>query len=400
MNQMPLRKQQARTAVALRAMANAILLAGAKCLWPRARPLDPKRICIYRIGNLGDTACAIPAIGAIRRAYPHAHLTLVTSPGRQGAVGARELLDGADYIDEIVVYHADDIGSARGRLKLMRDLRAHQFDLWIELPVVAAPLATLVRNMIAARWAGARWGCGWRYDGIRVAAQAQSECIEFPDEVDRLLAIVRAGGIAVDAPEYPLALAAGEHAAAAAILSGAGLGGAPIIAFAPGAKAEPNRWPAERFVEVGRHLAARSFKIAVLGGAADAAVCGEIARAIGATAASLAGRTTVRQTCQVVAHSVLLVGNDSGVQHLAAAVGTPCLSLFSCRDFKGKWWPHGAQHVVLRKEVACHTCFLDHCPYDNRCIKLIASDEVIATADRMLARATGAPEAAHDRKFA
>ena len=68
--EMPLARQQALAARALRASANAILQGAARCAWPRRRPLDAKRVCIYRIGNIGDTACAIPAMHAIRRAYP------------------------------------------------------------------------------------------------------------------------------------------------------------------------------------------------------------------------------------------------------------------------------------------------------------------------------------------
>src|SRR6202166_5172220 len=148
---MPLARQQALAANAIRTSANAILNCVARCAWPRRRPLDAKRVCIYRIGNIGDTACAIPAMYAIRRAYPAAHLTLVTSPGKLGSVGARELLEGVSWIDEIVVYHAEDIATARGRLELVRNLRARKFDVWIELSVVAAPLLTLFRNLIAAR---------------------------------------------------------------------------------------------------------------------------------------------------------------------------------------------------------------------------------------------------------
>ena len=122
---------------------------------------------------------------AIRRAYPAAHLTLVTSPGKAGSVGARELLEGVSWIDEIVVYHAEDIATARGRLELVRNLRARKFDVWIELPVVAAPLATLFRNLMVARSAGVRWGFGWRYEP-RFAAPAQTLFNDFPDEVDAL----------------------------------------------------------------------------------------------------------------------------------------------------------------------------------------------------------------------
>src|SRR5258707_13671743 len=124
---MPLARQQALAANTIRVGANAILNGATKCAWPRRRPLDAQRVCIYRIGNIGDTACAIPAMHAIRRAYPAAHLTIVTSPGKAGSVGARELLEGAGWIDEIVVYHAEDIETEPGRNALVASLRDRKF---------------------------------------------------------------------------------------------------------------------------------------------------------------------------------------------------------------------------------------------------------------------------------
>jgi len=383
---MPLARQQALAARALRASANAILNGAARCAWPRRRPLDAERVCIYRIGNIGDTACAIPAMHAIRRAYPVAHLTLVTSPGKLGSVGARELLDGVSWLDEIVVYHAEDIATARGRLALVSQLRARNFDVWIELPAVAASLSTSFRNLMVARSAGVRWGFGWRYEP-RFAARAQSTFIDFPDEVARLLEIVRAAGFAADESDFPLELSDSTRRTVTALLDQAGLADSErLIAFAPGAKLEPNRWPGDRFIEVGRNLAERGYSIVVLGGGSDAPMCERIAKAIGRNAASLAGKTTVRESCEMLARCGMLICNDSGVQHLAAAVGTPCVSLFTRREFPGMWWPHGPQHEVLLKDVECHTCFLDACPYDNKCIKAIGVDEVIAAADRVLMR--------------
>jgi ADP-heptose:LPS heptosyltransferase len=383
---MPLARQQALAAQALRTSANAILSGAARCLWPRRRPLDAKSVCIYRIGNIGDTACAIPAMYAIRRAYPRAHVTLVTSPGKAGTISARELLEGVSWLDEIVVYHSEDIATARGRLDLIRKLRGQNFDVWIELPVVAASLFTLFRNMVAARSAGARWGFGWLYE-TRFAARALSEFVDFPDEVERLLAIVRAAGFAAFDCDFPLELSDSNRRIVTELLDDAGLATAEIlVAFAPGAKLEPNRWRADRFIEVGQSFAARGCSIVVLGGASDAPMCERIANAIGRNAASLAGKTTVRESCAMLERCAMLICNDSGVQHLASAVSTPCVSLFTRREFPGMWWPHGHQHQVLMKNVECHTCFLDACPFDNKCIKAIGVDEVIAAAERVLAR--------------
>ncbi len=326
---------------------------------------------------------------AIRRAYPAAHLTILTSPGKAGSPGARELLDGVSWIDEIVVYHAEDIATARGRIEFVRNLRARKFDLWIELPVVAAPLATLFRNLMVARSAGVRWGFGWRYEP-RFAAPAQSLFFDFPDEVERLLDIVRAAGLAADdegdQTYFPLELTDSNQRTVTDLLYAGVAASDLMIGFAPGAKLEPNRWPVERFIEVGNRLAARGYRIVVLGGSSEVAMCERIAEALGRNAVSLAGKTTVRESCEVLARCAMLICNDSGVQHLAAAVGTPCVSLFTRREFPGMWWPHGAQHEVLLKDVECHTCFLDACPYDNKCIKAIGVDEVIAAAGRVLAR--------------
>src|SRR5271170_406347 len=285
---MPLARQQIYAVKALRAAANASLNGVARCLWPRRRPLDARRVCIYRIGNIGDTACAIPAMHAIRRAYPAARLTLLTSPGKTGTVGARELLEGVSWLDEIVVYHAEDIATARGRLDLVRNLRAQKFDAWIELPVVAASLATQFRNLAVAWAAGARWGFGWRYEP-RFAAQAQATYTEFPNEVDRLLALVREAGFDGNDDDFPLQISDANRRAVNRLLDQAGAKGSELmIALAPGAKMEPNRWPADRFIEVGKSLAARVDRVVILGGASDAPMCERLADAIGRNAASLA----------------------------------------------------------------------------------------------------------------
>src|SRR5271166_1912168 len=86
------RYYQARLVAILYALTNALLRGLRIILWPRRKPSDPKRICIYRIGFIGDTVVALPAMHAIRTAYPRAHLTLLTSPTDGKFPGANELL--------------------------------------------------------------------------------------------------------------------------------------------------------------------------------------------------------------------------------------------------------------------------------------------------------------------
>ncbi|HYB91450.1 MAG TPA: glycosyltransferase family 9 protein [Candidatus Binataceae bacterium] len=382
-------RAQARIATIVGALGNAALAALRWCLWPRRRPARAERVCIFRIGNIGDTACALPAMRSIRRAWPGAHLTLVTSPGKRGMPGAQELLARARWLDEKFVYHSEDIADFAGRRRWLDAMRARKFDVWIELPAVAAKFHTLVRNMIAARLAGARWGAGWRFDGIRLFARAQSVAIDFPDEVTRLGRLLESLGIgaadeAADDAEGTLGIGERERDAVAALLAEPGArANAPLAALAPGAKAPPHQWPTGRFIEVGCELATSGYGIVLVGGSSDASLCAGIARGIGPRAMSVAGRTSLTETCELLRRCAMLICVDSGVQHLAAAAGTPCISIFSCRDLRGKWYPHGAGHTVLRKWVDCHTCLLDRCPSDNRCVKLVTVGEVIAAAARL-----------------
>ncbi|MGH7934661.1 MAG: glycosyltransferase family 9 protein [Candidatus Binataceae bacterium] len=374
---------KARAALALRAAGNGLLEVARVLAWPRRRPRRAGRVCVHRIGNLGDTVCALPALLAIRRAYTDARFTLMTSPGHSGAIGASDFLSESGWFDEVLTYHSEGIADFRGRLRMFTELRRHRFDVWIELPAVGAPLGIQLRNMLTARMAGARWAAGWRLRTIGFAARAQSESMTFPNEVEGLLALVAGMGIP-GAAEFALPIDANERRRAGEMLSEAGLAGATLVVMAPGAKRTPNRWPAERFGEVGCHLARRGFAVAIVGGTSDAAICAGVAESIGGAALNLAGRCTIRESWAVLERSALVICNDSGVQHLAAAAGVPCVSIFSCRDFPGMWYPHGPRHTVLRKWVPCHTCRLETCPRDNLCIGLITTDEVIEQAERKI----------------
>ena len=302
-------------------------------------------------------------------------------------MGAVQLLEGAQWLDELFVYYVEDVATLRQRLKLLALLRERAYDVWIELPQNLLPMRIMLRNMVIARMAGARWAYGWRLARIRWAAQAQSELLTFPNEVERLLAVTADCGIPSQAAVFPLPISDRDRKVVNELLDHDGLERQTLVAIAPGAKRSTNRWPLDRFAQVGRHLVSEGFRVLIMGGAADAEDCGLVAAAIGPGALNLAGQLSLLQSCELLKRCQLLICNDSGVQHLAAAVGTRCLSIFSFWQPRGQWWPYGSQHTVLYKWVECHTCLLDRCPYDNRCIKLTGADEVIGWADHKLAGA-------------
>ena len=368
----------------LYSFANGALRVGQQCLWLGPRPRAAARVGIYRIGNIGDIVCALPAMAAIRRTYPAARLTLVTSPGCRGSVGARELLREAPWINATCVYYTEDVNTVAGRWALVRRLRRMAFDVWIELPNDLASFCVLWRNLLMARLIGARWAYGWRLNTIYWAARAQAERRAFPSETRRLLAILAEIGIEGDPAEFSLPMGAQRRQVVEQLFAQTGWGGSSLVAIAPAARRSPNRWPAERFAEVGRYVSEQGYRVVVLGGVQDAELCQRVADGIGPGSLSMAGKLQLLESCELLQRCRLLVCNDSGVQHLAVAVGVPSIALFSCRDFRGKWWPYGPHHTVVQKQVECHACFVEICPFENRCINLIEAQEIMALVSQRL----------------
>ena len=159
---------------------------------------------------------------------------------------------------------------------------------------------------------------------------------------------------------------------------------APMVAIAPGAKRPTNRWPLERYAAVAVYIKRHNTNIILVGGNGDKPACDKVNDLSDNACLNLAGETSLLESCALLEKCRLLIANDSGVQHLAAAVGTQCISLFPARDIWGKWHPHGKIHTIIRKWPDCHTCFLETCPKDNLCMRMISIEEVIETIDEKL----------------
>ncbi len=372
-------------AAIIRNLGNAGIRALRVALWPRRRPTRAARVCVYRIGAIGDLVCATPAILAICRAYPDAHLTLLTTPGNYSrSHHAENLLAGVNWIDEILTYELDEVRSIEGRLALGRKLRARKFDLWFDLVLDRASFTRMIRDMLLARLLRVKWAFGWRFEHLRFAARAEAEVKEFPDEVERLAAVLHSCGIK-EATSFPPFASELQNHADREIFRRLEKVRRPIVAIAPGARRSCNLWPAERFAAVCAYLAARGFAVFLIGGGDDRPECDRLNSLAGNLGTNLAGKLSLRESGALLRQCDLLICVDSGPQHLAAAVGTRCVAIFSQRNQRRRWYPHGTQHLVLEGSVECHTCLLDSCPYDNRCIKQITVEQVLAAARTSLA---------------
>lgn len=370
-----------RAAVArgLKASANLWLVILRRLVWRTNTKKIPHSICIHRVGQIGDLVCAIPAIRAIRAAYPQARLVLLTSPGSSTNPVARQLASAFPWVDKVWIYYSDEVRSTVRLLALLRDLRRENFDLWIALPQDLTTLRTEVRNTVFARLVGARHAIGFRLNTIRLYARQQFLVEKkIPREADLLLQNLVTLGVPVTGGSMSLTLSQEDKVWAESLLQKSNVRAHLLLALVPGGNRPANRWPIASFTEIARRWCECGGHVLVLGGMADRSLAESIIAPLMGTAVSVCGEATLMQTAAILNRSQVVLCNDTGPMHLAAALGRPCIVPFSARDFPGKWYPWGSIHAVLRRDIGCSPCFLDVCPIDNRCLTDISVEEVWA----------------------
>jgi heptosyltransferase-1 len=347
-------------------------------------PANTQRIIVHLIGNVGDIVVAIPALIALRERYPDSQLVLFTSAGHRdrNLVGAFDLLDGAGFLDRIETYTLEDIADVKGMLGLLRRFKSFQPDLIVSLPPCDIPFASVVRNLIFARMAGARFAVGYEHINMNLFPFAQAQRLSpLPSEISRNLHLLRELGIDRSKIRFEFGpIADTEKRHIDHILKN----DQRFVAICPGGRQVGRRWPAERFAAVARRLRRQGLGLVAVGTEKERALCEEIVTQAGGGIV-LAGDTSLRGTIEVLARAQFLLTNDTGPMHLAYAIGKPVVAIFGTRDFAGRWLPYGEGHEVFRAVMNCPRCLFVEDDSDH-CVRKIPIEEVYAGCERVLER--------------
>ncbi len=363
---------------------NGILAGFQHMLFRPFRRINVQRILIYKNGNIGDITCAIPSFIAIRRAFPDAHITLLSSPGYNGGIGARELLTGAWYLNRLHTYTLEGMKTWRQKWDLLQSLKQCRPDLFIQLPDDTAHFLALLRNALFASLVGCRSAFGFTLRSIPLFKKTQVDHLVTNTEVESLLDILRHYGIESPTVEYSLPIQSEDERAVDDLLRGQWADEPLLIGISPSCKRETNRWPIERFSELARYLCDRyRARIVVIGGRGDAPLAKHIGQSVPAEYfLDATGRLTLLQSVALIKRCSLLIANSTGTIHLAAAVEVPCLGFYSVRDIFGRWFPYGQKHRVLyHKFFSCNYT-------DEECIEksilAITPTEAMRACDEIL----------------
>ncbi len=353
------------------------------------RPSDAviRRILLYRIGNIGDILVTVPSMNAIRSRFPNAHITLLTSPGRPGAPGAKEILPVGRWYDSLLVYFTPNVRSWKGRMHLLRDLRAGQFDLFIELPNQQSKPQEEFRNMIVARLAGCRFAVGFAVSQHSLFLREQKLLPQIR-EAERIYKSVDEDLCLGPYEDVEFPVNREDQLEIGKLLLQLGISESEsFVVMHAGAKRQTNQWPTERYAHVADEII-RSWgtRVVLTGSPSELPLIEGIVKEMREKPTVMCGKVDLLQMTALLHRSCLYIGNDTGPMHMAAAVGTPTVSIFSARDFEKRWHPVGIGHQVLRNDAPCSPCFKEVCDLDLICLKGIQTHDVLAAVERQFTR--------------
>jgi lipopolysaccharide heptosyltransferase II len=344
-----------------------------------------KRILCVRLDALGDVLMTTPAIRALKESQPLRSVTLLTSAA--AAAAARLVPE----IDEILIYEApwmkasSALSSSAPDLEMIKTLCAARFDaaiiftVYSQNPLPAALLCYLAD--IPLRIAHCRenpyrlltdWvreiepDTGWRH------------------EVQRQLDLVAVIGASTENQRLSLNIPAQARATVDALLAQLLEDGQPWLVIHPGATAASRRYPPEGFAAVARR-AVQDLRYAVVftGQAAELELTESIQISAGVRSHSLVGQLDFAGFAALLARTRLLISNNTGAVHVAAALGTPVVDLYALTNPQHTPWR--VPHRVLFQDVPCKYCYKSICPQGHHnCLRLLRPEAVIQATQALL----------------
>ena len=329
---------------------------------PRA---EPSRILVVLLGAIGDVVRAMPLVMRVRRAFPAARVDWAVEPA------AAPLLERHPAIDERIVFRRDR--GARAFLEFLGQVRARRFDL-------ALDLQRHLKSGIVSRSSGARRRVGfhrsntkegnWLFNNEWISPQRQwsSKLLQYQAFAEHL-------GLPPSPIDFALTLRSEEEPRVDELLAPLR---APFVAAFVGSTWDSRWWLAERTAAVLRTLRVRFGLKAVLLGAPgrEAAFARQVEAGTDGSVLNLAGQTSLRDLIGILARARAAFGPDSGPMHIAAAVGTPVVSLWGATS-PLRSAPYAAEDLARVGYVACHPCYLRECPVERLCMQQIGVDAVV-----------------------
>lgn len=343
-----------------------------------------RRLLAVRLDNLGDVLVTSPALRAIKETLPEAELTLLASPvgaqaGRLVPGVSRALVYQAPWVDP---WQRLPFDPARERRALAM-LRARAYDGAIiftsfrQSPLPAAYLCYLAGIPL-------RHGATWDGAGSLLTTRHRpSEATMH--EAERHLETAGALGLRAASDRLALAVPPPARARVRARLNAMGPVGGPLVVLHPGCSMPARTYPWQSFAEAADLLVeALGARVLLTGSAEEAPLIEQVRAHMRRPAVPLAGALPFAELCALVETADLVVTNNTGPMHIAAALQTPVVALFALTNPPEQWGPWRVPHRLLFHDVPCRICYSRVCPTDHACLRMVSPTAILRAAADLL----------------
>lgn len=331
----------------------------------------PQRILIIKPSAIGDVVHALPILNLLRRRWPEAHITWLVTPACSG------LLEGHPQLNEIILFDRKRFGRswrswtiARELAAFNRSLKTHRFDLVIDL-----------QGLFRSGW------MSWRtHAPIRVGSTDSRELAWLfhthrakvdpspKHAIERYLTVAEFLGLGREPVEFifPTDDMDRQHVAALLPMD------RPFAVLLPATNWPTKRWPIEHFAQLVQPLRERFGFESVLAGGSDAmAMSASLPGVI-----NLAGKTNLRQLVALLERAALVIANDTGPMHIAAALGRPLVTMFGPTS-PIQTGPYRRIESVVHLDIPCSPCFSRSCSHQS-CLRWLGIEPVLELAAEQL----------------
>ena len=343
-----------------------------------------KRVVVRGTNWVGDSVMTVPALRALRRVLPDAKITLVVRPSASG------MFADVGFVDEVLTYDRRNVWSVVPQIK---EWRRRKFDL-----------AVLFQNAFEAALIPFLASVPLRLGYATEARQALlTHPLPLPEwrssrhEVFYYLYLVTAleqmlfgtSAICQSDPDASLQISDVRRNEAENLLRSYGVReGEPVVVLCPGSiNSRAKRWPAEAYATLADRLIESKRQVVLIGSPNELDVSNEVTSHMQQRPIVLTGKTSLDQITALLSVIDLIVTNDTGPAHVAAALGRPTLVIFGPTN-PLTTRPFAPEAEILRHPPDCAPCMLRDCPIDHRCMTAITVDEVFERSNALLKRAS------------
>jgi ADP-heptose:LPS heptosyltransferase len=327
----------------------------------------PRRVLLVLHGAIGDVTRALPLLCRLRRGLPATELYWAVEPAAEPLLRHHPALTGV-----VVFERARGLRAFPGFLRRVRGLRVDwTLDLQRHFKSGLVTLASGARRRVGFHRGGSREG------NFLFQSEHLPPMPRFSSKLGQFLQFADHLGVAPAPVEFDLRLRPEEEDEVERLLDGVRR---PFAALPVGSTAESRLWFPEETARVIEGLRQRGLDSVLLGAPGEEPLAAAILRACGVPVHDLSGRTSLRALAGVLGRAEIAVAPDSGPMHIAAAMGTPVVSLWGATS-AARSAPWGSEDLVLEGSAPCMPCYRKTCPIGRECMRHITPDGVLGRVD-------------------